>query len=91
MGAKTCGCSTTTCGCCEGVEILTPMSTVNRPGLDSLNYRIGTHGTFFETMKARPAVQKAIAVGKELRQTAGMDEEAKKILFGQTAANVKRA
>jgi GST-like protein len=46
---------------------------------------------WFETLKARPAVQKAISVGKELRQTAGMDEEAKKILFGQTAASVKRA
>ena len=46
---------------------------------------------WFATMKARPAVEKALAVGKELRTTAGMDEEAKKILFGQTAANVKRA
>lgn len=41
------------CGCCEGVEILTPLATVNRPGLPALSYRIGTHTTFFETMKAR--------------------------------------
>ena len=41
------------CGCCEGVEILTPLATVNRPGLPALSYRIGTHATFFETVKAR--------------------------------------
>ena len=41
------------CGCCEGVEALTPLSTVNRPGLAALSYRIGTHATFLETMKAR--------------------------------------
>ncbi|HYM32890.1 MAG TPA: glutathione S-transferase N-terminal domain-containing protein [Candidatus Cybelea sp.] len=45
---------------------------------------------WFETMRARPAVQKALSVGKELRQPT-MDAEAKKILFGQTAANVRRA
>ncbi len=43
----------TTCGCCEGVEPLTPLSTANRPGLPALSYRIGTHATFLETMKAR--------------------------------------
>ncbi len=41
------------CGCCEGTEKLTPMPTANRPGLDALSYRIGTHATFLETMKAR--------------------------------------
>ncbi|MDR4484424.1 MAG: putative baseplate assembly protein [Nitrospirales bacterium] len=41
------------CGCCEGVAILTPLGTVNRPGLPALSYRIGTHATFLETMKAR--------------------------------------
>ena len=41
------------CGCCEGVESLTPLTTVNRPGLPALSYRIGTHATFLETMKAR--------------------------------------
>jgi len=39
---------------------------------------------WFETMRARPAVQRGFAIGKELRQAA-MDEQAKKILFGQTA------
>ena len=35
------------------MEKLTPMTTVNRPGLDALAYRVGTHATFLETMKAR--------------------------------------
>ncbi|TQV82475.1 putative baseplate assembly protein [Exilibacterium tricleocarpae] len=41
------------CGCCEGLELLTPVATYNRPGLDQLRYRAGTHGSFLETMKAR--------------------------------------
>jgi hypothetical protein len=40
------------CGCCEGIEKLTPQATANRPGLDALSYRVGTHATFLETMKA---------------------------------------
>ena len=40
------------CGCCEGLERLTPMVIANRPGLDALAYRVGTHATFLETMKA---------------------------------------
>jgi predicted phage baseplate assembly protein len=53
MTTKTCGCTTETCGCCEGIQALTPQSTVNRPGLSALSYRVGTHGAFLETMKAR--------------------------------------
>jgi predicted phage baseplate assembly protein len=41
------------CGCCKGVEALTPTSTWNRPGLSQVVYRVGTHATFFETMQAR--------------------------------------
>ena len=41
------------CGCCEGVENLTPMDIANRPGLNALHYRVGTHGSFLEKMKAR--------------------------------------
>lgn len=41
------------CGCCEGIEAITPVATANRPGLPALSYRIGTHATFLETMKAR--------------------------------------
>ena len=40
---------------------------------------------WFEAMRARPAVERGIAVGSEMRSTAPMDEEAKKVLFGQTA------
>src|SRR6266699_3374252 len=42
-----------TCGCCEGIEQLTPLAIANRPGLDALFYRIGTHASFLETMLAR--------------------------------------
>jgi predicted phage baseplate assembly protein len=42
-----------TCGCCEGIERLTPLALLNRPGLDALLYRVGTHASFFETMLAR--------------------------------------
>jgi hypothetical protein len=42
-----------TCGCCEGIEPVTPEPVVNRPGLDALAYRVGTHSSFLETMLAR--------------------------------------
>jgi hypothetical protein len=41
-------------------------------------------------MAARPAVQKARELGKDL-SSGTMDEEARKHLFGQTAASVKEA
>lgn len=41
------------CGCCEGTELLTPLATLNRPGLAALSYRIGTHAAFLESMQAR--------------------------------------
>lgn len=41
------------CGCCEGIERLTPIAIANRPGLDALVYRVGTHASFLETMLAR--------------------------------------
>jgi GST-like protein len=43
---------------------------------------------WFEAMKARPGVERGFAVGKELRSTAPMTEDVKKVLFGQTAASV---
>jgi hypothetical protein len=51
--AKHCGCTTATCGCCQGTEILTPVAIENRPGLPAIQFRAGTHGSFLETMKAR--------------------------------------
>jgi len=53
MSDKNCSCSSETCGCCEGIQAVTPMATANRPGLNSLSYRIGSHSAFLETMKAR--------------------------------------
>jgi hypothetical protein len=41
------------CGCCQGVEAVTPLSIFNRPGLSQLIYRIGTHADFLESMRAR--------------------------------------
>ncbi|TGX52365.1 putative baseplate assembly protein [Sphingomonas gei] len=41
------------CGCCEGVEAITPRPVANRPGLTRLSARIGTHADFLETMQAR--------------------------------------
>jgi hypothetical protein len=41
------------CGCCTGTEPRTPLPTTNRPGLDTLRYRVGTHAAFLDTMLAR--------------------------------------
>ncbi len=46
---------TCTCECCQGTSAITPKPLYNRPGLDALSYRIGEHGEFLETMKARLA------------------------------------
>lgn len=44
----------TGCGCtAESAPDLTPLSVANRSGLAALRYRVGTHASFFETMKAR--------------------------------------
>ncbi len=59
MKNKCCDCcyprmvSSEACGCCEGIGIVTPLPTANRPGLSQLAYRIGTHSSFLETMIAR--------------------------------------
>jgi len=43
---------TDNCGCCKGIESITPQSVFNRPGLSALTYRVGTYRTFLESMKA---------------------------------------
>lgn len=60
------------CGCCAGVTERTPVPTANRPGLDALRYRVGTHGAFFETLTARLS-------RLFLEKPDGGGEEAKKI------------
>jgi GST-like protein len=44
---------------------------------------------WFETIAARPAVQRAYARGEGMRAP-GLDDAAKKVLFGQTATNTVR-
>ena len=46
-------------------------------------------GAWLARMKARPGVARGLEVGKELRTAPGMDDEARKVLFGQTAATIK--
>lgn len=38
------------CGCCESDAPLTPRDIDNRPGLSAIAYRIGTYGSFRESM-----------------------------------------
>lgn len=40
------------CGCCQGVQALTPVVVINRPGLSQIAYRAGTYGSFLATMEA---------------------------------------
>ena len=47
-----CAAGNCTCGCCEGVAVVTPIDTSNPPGLSALQYRVGTHATFLESMIA---------------------------------------
>lgn len=44
-----CGCD----GCCAGTELETPAVVVNPPGQSALAYRVGTHGQFLSSMRAR--------------------------------------
>ncbi len=56
-GSTSCGCGSGSvpcaCGCCAGSEAMTPVAIANRPGLDAIAYRVGTHGRFLKTMLAR--------------------------------------
>src|SRR5687767_9875856 len=54
---STCGLSA--CGCCEPPD--TTDSVVNRPGLPTLTYRVGTYATFLQRMLARIPVQEVPA------------------------------
>lgn len=60
----------TDCGCCEGAQAITPMQIANRPGLDALNYRVGTHSSFLETMMARLAAALPALTTREQRDPA---------------------
>jgi predicted phage baseplate assembly protein len=60
-------CSTGACGgscgagCCRGVRPVTPRPEHQRPGLPVIDYRIGTHAEFLESMKARLASRPELA------------------------------
>jgi len=43
-----------------------------------------------ETIKQRPAVQRGVDLGKELRRSAPPTEDERRILFNQTAQDVLR-
>ena len=45
---------------------------------------------WFETMRERPAVKRAYERAQQINESQLMSEEAKKILFGQTAATIAR-
>ena len=65
MSCATCGCATQPCGCCEGVQVLTPQSESNRPGLPALSYRVGSHASFLQTMQARLSTMEVEGLGAD--------------------------
>lgn len=65
MSCHTCGCDAARCDCCTGIVTMTPVSIENRPGLSALRYRVGTHGRFLASMKARLPMIEVIAPGKD--------------------------
>jgi predicted phage baseplate assembly protein len=44
---------TASCTSCAAGQLAGPLSTVNRPGLSALSYRVGNYATFFDTMKGQ--------------------------------------
>lgn len=40
------------CGCCAGIASRTPQQHENRPGLPTVDYRVGRHGDFVASMRA---------------------------------------
>ena len=38
------------CGCCQGIEKITPIEITNPPGLSTIKYRVGTHSQFKSSM-----------------------------------------
>ncbi|NOT87877.1 MAG: putative baseplate assembly protein [Lysobacter sp.] len=65
MSCHTCGCDAARCDCCTGIVTMTPASIENRPGLPALHYRVGTHGRFLASMKARLPMIEVVAPGKD--------------------------
>jgi hypothetical protein len=78
--AKQCGCTTATCGCCQGTQILTPVAIENRPGLPAIQFRAGTHGSFLETMQARLSTMQV-----SVTDATGLNTQTLQPLLGLTA------
>jgi predicted phage baseplate assembly protein len=60
-----CGCDAARCGCCDGITTMTPVPLDNPPGLPALRYRVGTHGRFLASMKARLPLVDVVAPGSD--------------------------
>ena len=63
------------CGCCEGVEKLTPALPFNPPGLSALAYRVGTHSGFKQSMQVdltRSAQLRALKTRRDDDPTIGL-------------------
>jgi len=41
------------CGCCAGIDAVTPLHIDNPPGLATIAYRVGRHADFLESIRAR--------------------------------------
>lgn len=52
-----------TCHCCDGLSVQVPVRINNRPGLDVVAYRVGTHPQFNQSLQARLSLsgQKSLA------------------------------
>ncbi len=64
--------STGACGCCERGGASTPLATANRPGLDALDYRVGTHAAFLASMTARLSTVRLDELDPEQNPLAGL-------------------
>ena len=50
------------CGCCEGTGLQTPAPIINRSGLTTLAYRVGTHDQFKQSLLAQLSSQQVPAL-----------------------------
>jgi predicted phage baseplate assembly protein len=48
------------CACCAGLSPKTPVEIANRPGLDAIAYRVGTHSRFKQSILARLSTSAAL-------------------------------
>lgn len=53
--------------------------------------KFGQLRPWFDAMKVRPAVQRGMSVGEDWKRDELTDEEARKVLFGQTSESVREA